>query len=307
MTRHSFRALVLSALSGSLTLAACGGGGGGGGGPPPVDPVLSSFMLTPPFGTSADGLGVVVAKLVLADAKGRPLAGRRVQLEATGFANALVQPADTDGGGATWGALRTTVGGIDRIGEGWVGFAIFMCLYSESSWPTLNSGLREAKAGRGDVLLKKATQVVSREPSGEYGADSYLHAMLPVRCADWPRETANADLLAARRKAQSQHRLWARLTGELYDSCRAWPAPGRTPKTGPLAVGAAPILVIGNLRDPATPIGGTKQLATDLSSGILVTSDHDGHGTYYAGNSCVDAIVDKYLIEGITPSSDKAC
>jgi hypothetical protein len=72
--------------------------------------VLSSFMLTPTFGTSADGLGVVVAKLVLADANGRPLAGRRVQLEATGFANALVQPADTDGGGATWGALRTTVG-----------------------------------------------------------------------------------------------------------------------------------------------------------------------------------------------------
>jgi pimeloyl-ACP methyl ester carboxylesterase len=203
--------------------------------------------------------------------------------------------------------LRTTLGGVDRIGEGWVGFAIFMCLYSEASWPTLNSGLREAKVGRGDVLLRKAMQVVSREPSGEYGADSYLHAMLPVRCADWPRETADAGLLAARRKAQREHKLWARLTGELYDNCRAWPAPGRKPKTGPLAVGAAPILVIGNLRDPATPIGGTKQLASDLASGILVTSDHNGHGTYYAGNSCVDAIVDTYLIEGTVPSSDKAC
>ncbi len=111
MTRHPLRALVLSTLSGSLVLAACGGGGGGGGGgPPPVDPVLSSFTLTPAFGTSADGLGAIAVALLLADAQGRPLAGRRVQLEVTGFANTLVQPADTDGGGATQGALRTTVG-----------------------------------------------------------------------------------------------------------------------------------------------------------------------------------------------------
>jgi hypothetical protein len=74
-----------------------------------------------------------------------------------------------------------------------------------------------------------------------------------------------------------------------------------------LAKGAAPILVIGNLRDPATPIGGTKQLAEDLDSGILVTSDHDGHGTYYAGNSCVDSIVDGYLVKGAAPASDQAC
>ena len=31
-----------------------------------------------------------------------------------------------------------------------------------------------------------------------------------------------------------------------------------------------------------------RQLAADLKSGILLTSDHDGHGTYYAGNWCVD-------------------
>ena len=97
------------------------------------------------------------------------------------------------------------------------------------------------------------------------------------------------------------------MTGELYDNCKAWPTPGRKPKGGTLAVGAAPILVIGNERDPATPIGGTKQLARDLASGVLLTSDHDGHGTYYAGNACVDAAVDAYLIKGTVPPDGEAC
>ena len=73
------------------------------------------------------------------------------------------------------------------------------------------------------------------------------------------------------------------------------------------ATGSAPILVIGNLRDPATPIGGTKQLAADLDSGTLVTSDHDGHGTYHAGSSCVDSAVDDYLIQGVVPKKGLAC
>ena len=131
--------------------------------------------------------------------------------------------------------------------------------------------------------------------------------MLPVRCADWPRTPDTAALKAAQARAKTAHPLWARMTGELYDSCTAWPTPGRADKGTTLAVGAPPILVIGNLRDPATPIGGTKQLAKDLASGILVTSDHDGHGTYYAGNSCVDAIVDDYLTTGKAPRSGTAC
>ena len=88
------------------------------------------------------------------------------------------------------------------------------------------------------------------------------------------------------------------MTGELYDNCRTWPTAGRTPRATTLGRGAAPILVIGNERDPATPIGGTKQLAKDLASGVLLTRDHDGHGTYFAGSSCVDSAVDGYLIQG---------
>jgi parallel beta-helix repeat protein len=109
MTRHPLRVRILFVFAGSLAFAACGGGGGGGT-PPPVDPVLSSFTVTPAFGASADGLGEVEIALVLADSSGNPLPGRAVRLEVTGFANALVQPPPSDGAGATRGRLRTTVG-----------------------------------------------------------------------------------------------------------------------------------------------------------------------------------------------------
>ncbi|MEO7752677.1 MAG: alpha/beta hydrolase [Terracoccus sp.] len=203
--------------------------------------------------------------------------------------------------------LKTSIPGLEKVGEGWTSFAIFMCLYSETSWPTLNKGLAQAFTGRGDVLLAKAMSVVERSTSGRYADTTYLQAMIPVRCEDWPRSPETPAVKAAQAKAQADHPLWARMTGELYDNCEAWPDAGRPLKGSTLAVGAAPILVIGNLRDPATPIGGTKQLAKDLDSGVLVTSDHDGHGTYLAGNSCVDAIVDRYLMKGAVPQDGKAC
>src|SRR6478735_1902289 len=203
--------------------------------------------------------------------------------------------------------LTTTKPGLPRIGEGWVGFAIFMCLYSDQSWPTLDKGLAQAFTGKGDILLAKGMSVVERGITGDYAPSTYLQAMIPVRCADWPRSTADPTLVAEQKKAKAAHPLWAKMTGELYDSCAAWPTPGRTPEGATLAAGADPILVIGNERDPATPIGGTKQLAKDLASGILLTSDHDGHGTYYAGNSCVDSAVDGYLLRGTAPADGTTC
>jgi pimeloyl-ACP methyl ester carboxylesterase len=203
--------------------------------------------------------------------------------------------------------LRTSKPGLQRIGEGWVGFSIFLCLYSSQLWPTLNKGLAQAFTGTGDILLAKGMSVVERSASGRYADSTYLQAMLPVRCADWPRSSLTPALAAAQAKAKAAHPLWARMTGELYDNCRAWPTKGRTPKGSTLAVGAAPILVIGNERDPATPIGGTKQLAKDLASGVLLTSDHDGHGTYFAGSNCVDSAVDAYLLKGTVPANGKAC
>ena len=202
--------------------------------------------------------------------------------------------------------LVTSKPGLAKIGEGWAGFGILMSLYSDAFWPSLDKGLAQAFAGRGDILLAKAMSTVHRRADGTYAPDSYLNTFFAIRCSDWPRSRTDGGS-AAEVKARRDHPLWAKVTGLNHDICASWPTAGRQPKGTTLGVGAGPILVIGNERDIATPIGGTKQLAKDLASGVLLTSDHDGHGTYYAGNSCVDSAVDGYLLRGTAPADGTTC
>ena len=56
------------------------------------------------------------------------------------------------------------------------------------------------------------------------------------------------------------------------------------------APGAAPILVIGNTGDPATPYEGARRMADELGKGVGVelTYKGEGHGAYGSGSDCVD-------------------
>ena len=94
------------------------------------------------------------------------------------------------------------------------------------------------------------------------------------------------------------------------DGDRIYPRllPPEDPLAGPLhAAGAAPILVIGTTRDPATPYAWAQALASQLDSGVLVTRDGDGHVGYRRGNDCVDAAVEDYLVTGAVPEDGLTC
>ncbi|HEY0645176.1 MAG TPA: alpha/beta hydrolase, partial [Nocardioides sp.] len=71
--------------------------------------------------------------------------------------------------------------------------------------------------------------------------------------------------------------------------------------------GAAPILVLGTSRDPATPMKWAEALAAQLDSGVLVERDGDGHTAYNSGNGCIDSIVEDYLLEGTVPADGTQC
>jgi hypothetical protein len=71
--------------------------------------------------------------------------------------------------------------------------------------------------------------------------------------------------------------------------------------------GAAPIVVIGTTRDPATPYEWAKSLAEQLDSGVLVSRDGDGHTGYNKCNECVDDAVHAYLLDGEVPDDGLSC
>src|SRR5206468_116387 len=84
------------------------------------------------------------------------------------------------------------------------------------------------------------------------------------------------------------------------------------PTEPPVRVTAAQtggVMLIQNLRDPATPYSGALKLREALGDQArLVTVDSGGHDSYLAnGNACGDAAVTAYLAYGTRPAHDVYC
>ncbi|MGK4585878.1 alpha/beta hydrolase [Kitasatospora sp. HPMI-4] len=73
--------------------------------------------------------------------------------------------------------------------------------------------------------------------------------------------------------------------------------------------GPSNILMLQNLRDPATPYFGALRMRTALGARArLVTVDHGGHGSYLSnGDSCGDQAVTRFLLTGHRPAADLRC
>ena len=85
------------------------------------------------------------------------------------------------------------------------------------------------------------------------------------------------------------------------------PRPPVTEQLGDVrADAAAPILVVGTTRDPATPFAGAQDLVTRLTGSRLLTFDSTEH-TAYTKNRCIDRAVDAYLLRGTLPPEGTAC
>ncbi|QGQ18628.1 alpha/beta fold hydrolase [Cellulomonas sp. JZ18] len=69
---------------------------------------------------------------------------------------------------------------------------------------------------------------------------------------------------------------------------------------------AAPVLVVGNTWDPATPYGGAVALSRKLPNSRLLSSDSWGH-TAYGTSACATGAIDRYLVAGELPAPGAAC
>ena len=177
-------------------------------------------------------------------------------------------------------------------------------LYSRSFWPDLKIGLADATRGDGSVLLQLADLLLERNPNGTYA--NLVDADTAISCLDRPFPRSLATWQAAARQAAQAAPLfgapivWGNLT------CAYWPVRSY-PLPAIRAAGAPPILVVGTLRDPATPYRWAQALAGDLSSGVLLGWNGDGHTAYGEGSSCVDSIVNDYFVSLKVPRSGMVC
>ncbi|MEU6541142.1 alpha/beta hydrolase [Streptomyces sp. NPDC047000] len=185
---------------------------------------------------------------------------------------------------------------------------IVLPLYSQSSWPELTSALEAAGQGDGSELLALADQYDERDSSGRYGTSS--HSQRAISCLD-DRQRPTA---AQTKKLLPAFERISPVFGDFlgWDTagwCHDWPVAGQHDTPEVSAPGAAPILLVGNTGDPATPYEGARSMADELGKGVGVelTWHGEGHGAYGNGSDCVDSTVNAYLLDGTVPKDGKVC
>jgi pimeloyl-ACP methyl ester carboxylesterase len=173
-------------------------------------------------------------------------------------------------------------------------------------WPDLEQALAQARSGDGTGLLQLADLYAERNSNGTYTGNEN-ESTYAVSCLDRPDHSTLAQLRADAAAFTRASPLFGAYFAWGNLPCTVWPVQSAlTP--GPIhAVGAAPILVVGTTRDPATPYQWAVNLAQQLSSGRLLTRNGDGHTAYTTGDACTDSAVDTYLIDGTLPPVGKVC
>jgi len=185
---------------------------------------------------------------------------------------------------------------------------IVLPLYSKSGWPTLTSALDAAERGDGSELLQLADGYNERDTSGHYGTTT--HSQRVISCLDdkqRPTAEETKKLLPTFEKISP---VFGDFLGwDTAGWCHDWPVAGQYETPEVSAPGAAPILVVGNTGDPATPYEGARKMADELGKGVGVelTWRGEGHGAYGNGSDCVDSTVNAYLLDGTVPKDGKVC
>ncbi|MFJ9411835.1 alpha/beta hydrolase [Streptomyces sp. NPDC101393] len=183
---------------------------------------------------------------------------------------------------------------------------VIAAMYDEQSWPLLREYLAQAKAGDGRGLLTLSDSYYERDLDGTYANQMYANPA--VNCLDLPSTFNSPEQVRA---ALPNFRKASPVFGDQFAwsalNCAYWPAKPTGTRHRIEAKGAAPIVVVGTTRDPATPYIWAKGLADQLASGTLLTYVGDGHTAYGRGSDCIDSAINTYLLDGTVPPKNKRC
>ncbi|KOG28808.1 alpha/beta hydrolase [Streptomyces resistomycificus] len=184
---------------------------------------------------------------------------------------------------------------------------IAQALYSQDFWEYLTEGLDQAYDGNGQILMALSDSMNGRNQDGQYSNISA--ANVAINCAD-DKPRYSTDYI---QRKLPEFRAASPLFGDFLAwgmaGCTDWAVAGAADHPDVSAPGSAPILVVGNTGDPATPYEGTKKMVDALGEGVGVelTYRGQGHGAYDSKNKCVQDAVNGYLLDGKVPETGLVC
>ncbi|MEV0596150.1 alpha/beta hydrolase [Nonomuraea cavernae] len=190
-----------------------------------------------------------------------------------------------------------------RLTQGLASTGLAAALYSEGAWPFLETALAQANKGRGDALIYLADSYTGRSKDGTY--TTQMSSFPAITCVDSAERPDEAELTRTWKEAIKISPLFG--NEGAGGICALWPVAGSDEARHVNAKGSAPILVVGGKGDPATPYQWAPRLTQQLGNATLLTYEGQGHGSYSSGNTCIQSMVNSFLLKGKTPNRDVSC
>ncbi|MFC0623106.1 alpha/beta hydrolase [Kribbella deserti] len=204
---------------------------------------------------------------------------------------------------------------VDGIDGATFRFYLFASSYGDSAFP-LMAQIWQSLASSDDTAVRRQLAdnrlalpglSAASEGAGTSPYDNTFSAFLAVTCNDtaWPTDVATyqRDVAKDRKRFPMFGAASANIT-----PCAYWPRPAEPPvritKDGP-----SNVLLLQNLRDPATPhLGGVLLREAFGDRARLVSVEEGGHGVYvYDDNPCALNLTTTYLVDGTMPRRDTFC
>ena len=199
--------------------------------------------------------------------------------------------------------------GDDRmITESLILVGMASSLYDDvDGWPKLRQAFTESAQNYGDTFLQLADEYSGRNPDGTFRSNDFDSGAV-IDCLDWKDRRTIEQYKADAKEFAAKAPVFGPYIAFAGVHCRFLPQPStqRAPNTL-TEIKTAPIIVIGTIRDPATPYTWSVSLAKIFTGSRLISLDGDGHTGHGRGSACVDDAVDAYLLTGTLPTSDLSC
>ncbi|MFF4457211.1 alpha/beta hydrolase [Streptomyces goshikiensis] len=176
-------------------------------------------------------------------------------------------------------------------------------IYSGKSFPDLAMALGVLE--HPDSAPPAARQAIAQNLGHPLGA-GFAADFFSVTCSDtpWTRDTGywvgkSATDTRTNPMAGARELTFASV-------CAQWPK-SKAPHVNVTGEGLPPVLMLNSTHDPATHYEGAVRAHRGLKGSRLITVHGGDHGQYQAGNACVDAYVDGFLVDGRIPAADAEC
>jgi pimeloyl-ACP methyl ester carboxylesterase len=202
------------------------------------------------------------------------------------------------------------VPGVGVIDGNFVRLVTFSALYSDSSFPELATIWQALSAPDGGAAAGLASSdLLRRAPaSAVIPADNFRASQVTVLCGDvaWPRDVATYQRAVTADRAR--HPRTAGFPANIWP-CAFWRYPPVEPPVAVTGTGQRNVLILQNLRDPATPWTTGFGLRRVMGrTAAMVSVDQGGHGVYLFSNApCASDVATAFLVSGALPSSDRFC